>query len=223
MPHRRNSRQIRPEQDRDIDRIGAFPLMYRSGIGGVRATVYPESETQMRSGLMRKTFALTLVVLLAACTVRTPAGVAILGPNPAVAGGTFSSPGGISVAAEVREIGGKTGVCGVWSDSENQSVLTRGISHRVLDPASVILGREAIVTGLQFLRKVPARRDYAGVEADCVVLERPWSAEDAARPVRINIPRQIVYEDFDITGAIQVVFRPGGPSAHPDDPKPWDN
>ena len=92
----------------------------------------------------------------------------------------------------------------------------------MLHPAAVILGREALVTGLQFMRETPPRRDYAGVESNCVVLDRPWRAADAARQPRILIPLQVVYADVDITGGIRVLFRPSGPSAHPDDPKPWD-
>ncbi|MEI4196835.1 hypothetical protein [Roseovarius sp. E0-M6] len=170
-----------------------------------------------------KRFSLLLgLVVLAACTVRTPVMSMRLGPDPVVAGGTFSSPGGVSLAAEVMEINGKTGICGVWAESENQSVLTKNRSQRVLDPASVILGNEALLTGLQFLRKVPPARDYGGMEANCVVVERPWRAADARKPVQLVVPPQIIYRDIDLSGGITVRFRPGGPSAHPDDPKPWD-
>ncbi|QYX56213.1 hypothetical protein K1T73_14285 [Roseovarius sp. SCSIO 43702] len=171
---------------------------------------------------MRRLSLLLCLAVVAGCTVRTPVASMRLGPDPAVAGGTFTSPGGVSVAAEVKEIGGKTGICGVWAESENQSVLTKNRAQRVLDPAAVILGNEALLTGLQFLRKVPPARDYGGMEADCVVIERPWRAADAGKRVRINMPPVIIYQDIDLSGGITVRFRPGGPSAHPDDPKPWD-
>ena len=173
---------------------------------------------------MRLFLVLTILAITAACTVRTPSGTAVLGPNPAMAGGTFTSPGGVTLAAEVIEIAGQTGVCGVWSESDNQSVLTKNRAQRVLDPAAVILGNEALLTGLQFLRQVPPRRgdSYGGVEADCVVLKRPWSAVDATKRTRITVPRFVLYQDVDdLSGGLRVIFRPSGPSAHPDDPKPW--
>ena len=164
---------------------------------------------------------LGLAVFVTACTVRTPVGVAMLSDNPAVAGGTFTSPGGISVAVDVVEISGKTGVCGVWAESEKQSVLTKGRAKMVLGPAAVLLGNDVLLQGLDFLRQVPPARSYAGTEANCVVTERPWTEGDATRSVKIIIPRQVVYSDFDGLGTMDVIFRPGGPSAHPDDPKPW--
>lgn len=171
---------------------------------------------------MKHLSVLLSLLLVAGCTVRTPVTPMRLSSDPAVAGGIFTSPGGVSLAADVMEIRGKTGICGVWSESENQSALTRNRAQRVLDPAAVVLGNEALLTGLQFLRKVPPALDYGGMEADCVVIERPWRAGDAQKQVRINMPPVIIYRDIDPSGGITVWFRPSGPSAHPDDPKPWD-
>ena len=167
---------------------------------------------------------LAALALLTACTARTPVASMRLGESPAMAGGTFSAPGAVSVAVDVREINGRTGICGVWSESDTVSALVKGRSGTVLGPSAVMLGQEAVVSGLFFLRKVPARpaASYGGIEADCVITDRAWRAADAAKPVRVHMPRQVVYQDIDEQGIFQVVFRPGGPSAHADDPKPWD-
>ncbi|QIE47187.1 hypothetical protein G5B38_17580 [Pseudohalocynthiibacter aestuariivivens] len=163
---------------------------------------------------------------LAACATTTPAGTATLGSDPVMGGGTYSSPGGLSVAIDVQNIGGKTGVCGVWAQSKSQSVMTRGKAGQVIGSGAVVLNGEALVNGLTFLREVDPATSYTGQTGHCVVSERPWSAADAGRRAQIIIPRQIVFNDLDggVGGASGTViyFRPGGPSAHPSDPKPWD-
>lgn len=163
---------------------------------------------------------------LVACTVMQPAGSVILGENLTLGGGTYTSPGGLTLAVEMREIQGKTGVCGVWAESEKQSVMTRLVAPQVLASAGVAMGGEAVAHGLGFLAKVAPARSYAGQRGNCAVTDRPWSAADAGKPVQIVIPRQIVVNDLDSDGTgdggILIWFRPGGPSAHPDDVMPWD-
>lgn len=164
-------------------------------------------------------------VALSACTVMTPAGQAPLGPDPTLGGGSYTSPGGITVAVDVREIQGRTGVCGVWAESVNQSVMTRGAGRQVLGSGAVVLGGEAITQGLGFLRLVPAAESYAGMQGNCVATDRPWQAGDAAKPVKIVLPRQVVFNDMDggfgESGGILIWFRPSGPGAHPSDRQPW--
>ncbi|RKF14722.1 hypothetical protein D6850_07510 [Roseovarius spongiae] len=163
---------------------------------------------------------------VAACTVTQPAGTHVLSEAPVTGGGTFSSPGGISVALDIVNIGGKTGVCGVWAESESQSVMTRGRARDVVATGAVVLDGEAVANGLTFLRKVAPAPDYAGQTGNCVVSERDWRPGDDRRRATIVIPRQVVYRDIDgdwgATGGFVVWFRPGGPGAHPADPKPWD-
>jgi hypothetical protein len=162
---------------------------------------------------------------LVACTSNVPAGRATLGPAPTLGGGTFTSPGGISVAVDARNIGGLTGICGVWAESINQSVMTRNSGPKILDSGGVTMSGEGVAQGLGFLRKVEPAESYAGMEANCITTERPWRAGDEARPLKIHIPRQVVYNDLDggfgESGGILIWFRPGGPGAHPSDRKPW--
>ncbi|PVA11210.1 hypothetical protein DC366_05495 [Pelagivirga sediminicola] len=162
---------------------------------------------------------------LAACSSNMPAGTAVLGDNPALGGGTFTSPGGLTVAVDARNIGGRTGICGVWAESINQSVMTRNSGPRILASGGVVLGGEAVAQGLGFLRNVDPATSYAGLEANCITTERAWRAGDEARELRIILPRQIVENqldgDFGESGGILIWFRPGGPGAHPSDKKPW--
>ncbi|MFD0859065.1 hypothetical protein [Roseovarius aquimarinus] len=179
---------------------------------------------------MQKSFKILMAALAAAAlgacaSPNMPAGTATLGASPTVGGGTFTSPGGLSIAVDARDIGGRTGICGVWAESINQSVMTRNSGPKILASGGVTLGGEGVARGLSFLRKVEPAESYAGMEANCVVSERPWRAGDEARELRIHIPRQVVYNgldgDFGVSGGILIWFRPGGPGAHPSDPKPW--
>ena len=140
-------------------------------------------------------------------------------------GGTFTSPGGITVAADVRNIGGLTGVCGVWAESANQSVMTRRSGPKILAGGGVSLDGQGVAQGLAFMAKVAPATSYAGLPANCITTDRPWQAGDDAREVKIHLSRQVVFNDLDAgfgaSGGILIWFRPGGPGAHPSDKKPW--
>jgi hypothetical protein len=162
---------------------------------------------------------------LTACSPDMPAGRATLGPDPALGGGFYTSPGGLTVAVDARNIGGRTGICGVWAESENQSVMTKNAARQVLDSGGVTLGGEGVAHGLGFLRKVAPARSYAGLEANCITTDRAWRSGDEARPLRVHLPRQIVRNEIDMdagdSGGIVIWFRPSGPGAHPSDKTPW--
>jgi hypothetical protein len=161
--------------------------------------------------------ALTLVagLGLAACSAATgPQVVARLGPNPVVDGGSYDSGGGVTVAVDLREAQGRTLVCGVWAQSERQSVLTQGVEHRLLGSGAVFLDGEALVRGLTFMPEVRPTADYGGQEARCMTTSRPWRAGDEARRPVVRIPGQTVYVDSDEGGVMIVRFRQDGPGAH---------
>jgi hypothetical protein len=155
--------------------------------------------------------------LLTACTVAEPAGNIRLGPDPVLSGGSYSSGGGLTLAVEAREQAGHTLVCGVWAQSRQQAVMTRGVAPKVLGTGSVYMGDEAAVRGLTFMREVPPAADYGGLEAPCVLSERRWQPGDETRRAVIRIPRQIVVEDRDVDGGLgtglAIKFRQTGPSA----------
>ncbi|MEM8581876.1 MAG: hypothetical protein AAGF50_11835 [Pseudomonadota bacterium] len=133
--------------------------------------------------------------IVAGCAPTGQKAVARLSDTPVVSGGKYTSGGGISVAADVRESNGSTLVCGVWAESRAQSVLTRNKAGRVVSKGSVFLGNERIAQNFLFMNKVEPSASYAGQEAGCLLLDRPWSAADAQKTPLIRIPRQLVYND----------------------------
>lgn len=164
-----------------------------------------------------KLASLSMISLMAvtACTNYTGARFATtLAPGAAISGGTYTSGGGISVAATVSERDGRTLICGVWAQSEKQSVLSRGRARDVVSSGGVFLGKEQVARGLSFLPEVAPASDFTGSPAQCRMTERPWQAGDENRTVTVRIPRQEVYRDEDgLSGGITVTFIPSGPGA----------
>ena len=157
---------------------------------------------------------ITCAAFLSACTGLAPNAVSQLGSNPILSGGKYTSGGGITVAADVRNDSGRTLVCGVWAQSKNQSVLTKHVERQVLGTGAVFLGNEAVVRGLNFMPEVEPSSDYSGQQAGCVRTDRPWRAGDDRRRAQIRIPRQLVYFDGDEFGADpRVYFYQTGPAA----------
>jgi hypothetical protein len=148
---------------------------------------------------------------LAGCASVQDAGVARLGDAPVLGGGSYDSGGGLTVAADLREQDGFAVVCGVWAQSLQQSVLTKGVEPRVLGSGVVFVGDRAAVRGLVFMNEVAPAQSYAGAMANCVRTELRWS--EAQGPVTIRLPRQLVYRDADDDGVTEVYFEPTGPGA----------
>ena len=164
--------------------------------------------------MIRLATALAAGTLLAACTGATPPQTtARLGDAPMLAGGTYDTGGGLTVAADARERNGQTMICGVWAQSTQQSILTKHKAKGVLDTGAVALGGETVVRGLRFMTEVPPMADYGGQEAGCAVTARPWRAGDDGRTVQIRLPRQVVEHEIDEEGGFTVVFKPSGPGA----------
>lgn len=152
------------------------------------------------------------VLALAGCTAAGPQMVARLGSDPVVSGGSYDTGGGLSVAVDLREHQGRVLVCGVWAQSHQQSVLTKGKAVDVMGSGSVYLGDRALVRGLVFMREVEPALDYAGQEAGCILTERVWQAGYAGAAPVIRLPRQVVHVEGDI-GHFVVVFSQTGPGA----------
>lgn len=153
--------------------------------------------------------------VLAACTPAQQGPVMQLGPNPVLDGGSYSTGGGITVAAEIMPIGGMTGLCGAWSESKRQAVFTRGVSGKVMHTGSAYLDGEVLHRDLAFMRKLPPMTSYAGQEANCVVTQRPWSSADEGKAVQLRIPRQEVHRENEDDGSasVVVIFKQTGPGA----------
>ncbi|WP_371226916.1 hypothetical protein [Roseovarius sp. 2305UL8-3] len=137
-----------------------------------------------------------------------------LGPNAVLDGGRYSSGGGITVAAEARNINGMTALCGVWAESKSQSALTRQKGLFVVQTGTALLGREVIRSSFGFMKKVPAADDYTGQPATCVVTERPWQPGDNAKPLTLRFPNLVVHREKDgLKPGPIVTFKQTGPEA----------
>jgi hypothetical protein len=153
-----------------------------------------------------------LATALGGCAVATgPQVVARLGSDPVLSGGSYSSGGGLTVAADLQEYQGRTLVCGVWAQSEAQSILTKGKARGVVASGNVSVGGETLVRGLGFMKEVPPMAGYAGQEAGCRLTDRPWQDGDARAEIRI--PRQVVEVQADEEGGFAVTFRQDGTGA----------
>lgn len=152
-------------------------------------------------------------LLLAACVESGTTAVAKLSDNPVLSGGSYTTGGGITVAADIRERDGRTMVCGVWAESRHQSAQARGKASRVVSTGSVYLGSERIAQDLLFMRKVPPMASYGGLDAGCELTKRPWQAGDASRKPTIRIPRQLVSHDLGPSSGLTVYFKQGAPGA----------
>ena len=116
-----------------------------------------------------------------------------LGQNAAMTGGEYTTGGGITVAMEAREIGGKLGLCGVWAQSRRMSAYTSNAASRVLAKGVARLNGEVVATDFRFLNRVLPAASYAGAPATCVVLNRPWQAFYRQAPLQLRIPKQKIF------------------------------
>ncbi|MEI4232289.1 hypothetical protein [Roseovarius sp. D22-M7] len=164
--------------------------------------------------MIRHAVLITLGMTVAGCVAAPgPQIVARLGADPALSGGSYSSGGGLTVAADLRERQGRTLVCGVWAQSEQQSILSKGKARGVVDTGSIAVGGQTLVRGLGFMPEVQPMADYAGQEAGCTLTDRPWQPGDASAAPEIRLPRQVVHVEADEQGSFAVTFKQTGPGA----------
>ena len=157
---------------------------------------------------------ISFAALLTSCGNLQPNAVTRLGSDPILSGGTYTSGGGITVAADIRNDNGYTQICGVWAQSRHQSVFTNRVEHNVLGSGAVYLGNEAVIRGLVFMTEVDPADNYTGQTAGCIRTERPWRAGDETKTAQIRFPRQVVHvEGGGFAGSLVVYFRPTGPGA----------
>lgn len=135
-----------------------------------------------------------------------------LGSDPVLGGGEYSTGGGITVAVELREMQGHTGLCGAWAQSERLTAYLRGAAREVLAKGSIALGGEVLTYNFSFLRQIAPRDSYAGAPAGCVRLARAWQTGDAAKTLDIRIPRRSLRfgNPGPKSGGFQVTFRDTG-------------
>ena len=90
-----------------------------------------------------------------------------LGPDPVLGGGEYSTGGGLTVAVELREMNGRTGLCGVWAQSRRLTVYVRRAGHCVLSKGTIALDDRVLTHDLGFLKRVAPAHSYAGAPAGC--------------------------------------------------------
>lgn len=165
--------------------------------------------------MMKSRCALKLSLFaLVACAPSAPQATSTLSLSPVLDGGSYSSGGGLTIAGEIQNIGGMTGLCGVWADGNNQSALSKGRSGTVISRGAAFVGGQALHRGLGFMRQIDPVAEYGGQRANCVVTERAWQPGDQSQDVTFRIPRQVVDQESDgLGGGYQVVFRQTGPGA----------
>ena len=135
-----------------------------------------------------------------------------LGPAPVLGGGEYSTGGGITVAVQMHEWAGRTGLCGVWAESEQLTAYLRDEGRRILAKGSIALGGEVLTYNLDFLRQVAPRDSYGGAPAGCVRLKRAWRPGDAARTLKVRIPRRELRfgNQGHNGGGLRITFRDTG-------------
>lgn len=160
-----------------------------------------------------KIAAFPAVLSLIACTTGGTDHVTRLKTEPVLSGGTYSTGGGITVASAFRNVGGRTAVCGVWSESAAQTPYTKGKAGKVLSSGAVYLDGARLLSDFGFFRKTAPTTDYSTVSAPCAVSGAPWRAEYATSIPDIQLPQQIVYQDRGGVKGPIVQFRQTGPGA----------
>ncbi len=151
---------------------------------------------------------------MAACAPLPRATVSALGTGVVQDGGRYSSGGGLTVAAEVRQINGMTALCGVWAESEQQSALTRQKGLGVVQTGTALLGGEVIRSSFGFMNKVPRADGYTGQPANCIVTERPWQPADDSKALSLRFPNLVVHREKDgLDPGPVVTFKQTGPEA----------
>ncbi|MEM7732107.1 MAG: hypothetical protein AAF280_04905 [Pseudomonadota bacterium] len=132
----------------------------------------------------------TLITLLL-LALATPIGAAsvTLGPGAVIAGGEYTTGGGLTVAVEPRPINGKLGLCGIWAQSDPMPVYTRRAASTVLAKGVVQIDGQTVTRNLNFLNRVRPAESYAGAPTGCMVVNRAWTGDPTAR-MTVRIPRQ---------------------------------
>lgn len=133
-------------------------------------------------------------------------GLVPLSPVAQRAEGRYSSGGGLRIAAEVVSVNGRAHLCGVWSDLPLQVEMTEPLGREILRRSRAELDGQVILTDLSGLRRVSARADYTGANANCLDTGRPWSAALMQARLTLRLPSQTVYRSTTPTGRQVIRF-----------------
>lgn len=137
------------------------------------------------------------MVCAAACALCSmPASAQSAGPtvpmaqNSATVQYTFRPYGAMKIAAMVYEVGGKTAVCGMWTESERFQAYIRSskLDRRARQTTSVKMGNLHLLKGVTFMKKVEPDQFVAGTRVPCKVTGVPWKSEFSRQTPSFGAP-----------------------------------
>lgn len=104
---------------------------------------------------------------------------------------SFRPYGTIQIAAMIKDIGGKTAVCGIWAETERLQahIYAGNLPRRARTTTGVELGNTRLLTGLGFTKKAAPEAFEAGAEVPCVLTNVPWQAGFARQRIEFAAPR----------------------------------
>jgi len=155
---------------------------------------------------MLRPFALSLILGLAGAAQAQNT----LSGRVTLSHGSYSSGGGLTIAAELRPKDGRTALCGTWAQSERQSSYTSGAARNIVQLASVYVEGQRIYQDLGFMPQTAPRLDYAGAPARCVLTDLPWRA---GRVPEVFLPRQQISHSTGGGSDRNITFRQTGAGA----------
>ncbi|MEO1138711.1 MAG: hypothetical protein AAFW87_04565 [Pseudomonadota bacterium] len=117
-----------------------------------------------------------------------------LRPEALVVGGVrFYSGGDVTIAANLRNKGGRTEICGAWAQSDGTTAHVRNrarIPQQVMGRASIQVGTKALARNLTFMGEVLKKDLDYGAPTSCILTQHAWRPDYASDKVKIRVPLQ---------------------------------
>lgn len=111
--------------------------------------------------------------------------------NARIAEYTFKPFGAIQLAVMIKEIGGKTAVCGMWAETERLQAHVRAshLPRRGRANTTVDVGNRRLIKGLGFMAEVAPEDFVTGTTVNCQVTNVPWEAGFTRQKIRLSSPK----------------------------------
>lgn len=105
----------------------------------------------------------------------------------------FRPYGSIAVAAMLKDVGGKTAVCGFWTVRERLQayVLATNLDRRRRQAITVKVGNVRLLTGVDFMNEVDSDDYKAGTQATCQITNFPWKPAYKQQDIEFLAPRVV--------------------------------
>lgn len=104
---------------------------------------------------------------------------------------SFQPYGEMKIAAMLRNVGGKTAVCGMWTESERFQayIIAEKLDARIRSATRVTIGNQQVIHGVGFMKKVPEDAFGAGTQVPRKITGLPWQAGFANQGFEMRSPR----------------------------------